>query len=108
MKKQLDLLMAAVWVSGLEAFFSKATESLSSGGPPASPTAGFYTARYLAGQSLCPQTKRGDINKSELVHLKWEDSPGIQSTQWHLDLEEAQAGKKTRYFYNWIMDTTQL
>ena len=40
------------------------------------------------------------------MHLKWEYSHGIQSTHWHLDLEEAHTGKKNRYFYNWIMDTT--
>lgn len=59
MKKQMDLLKAAVLLPGRGAFFSKATESLSSGEPPASPTAGFYTAQYLAGQSLW-HTKQGD------------------------------------------------
>lgn len=40
--------MAAVQVSGVEAFLSEATESLNSGGAPAHPLAGFYTAG-LAG-----------------------------------------------------------
>lgn len=99
MKKQLDLLKAAVQLPVRGAFFSKATESLSSGEPPASPTAGFYTAQYLAEQSLW-QTKHREIRKSELVHLKLEDSPGVQSAQLHLNLEKAHTGKKDMFFYN--------
>lgn len=49
MEMQLDFQTAAVQVSGVEAFFSKTTESLSPGGPPAHPLAGFYTAGCLAG-----------------------------------------------------------
>lgn len=57
MKKQLDLLMAVKQVSGIETFFGKATESSSSDGLPASPTAGFYTASYLSGQTVSDKTQ---------------------------------------------------
>lgn len=64
-----------------------------------------FTQPIIWLDSLCGR-ENGEIKESELVHLKWEVSPGIQSTQWHLDLEEAHTGKKNKYFYNWIMDTT--